>query len=213
MARWIRRALLDFPVSFLRLRKMSSYQEMEIKLPLEDMTAGAKMLRIAGAEIEQPRHFEDNFVFDRPGLELRKAGKLLRVRLIKSTEKSEAGGILTFKGPTTIEDHVKQRPEVECRIQNPDDLIAILKEIGFNITFRYQKYRTVYRKPPYSLHICMDETPIGHFLELEGEVQQIHEFAAEIGFDKEQFMTSSYASLYFDWCREKGIAPSEMVFP
>ncbi len=41
-----------------------------------------------------------------------------------------------------------------------------LKALGFRPGFRYEKYRTSFRLP--GLHMDLDETPVGTFLELEG---------------------------------------------
>ena len=54
----------------------------------------------------------------------------------------------------------------------------------------------------------MDETPIGIFLEIEGDAEGIHAVAAELGFSPSDYVTESYVGLFF---AEGG--QGDMVFP
>ena len=69
----------------------------------------------------------------------------------------------------------------------------ILKELGFIPVFQYQKYRTTYRLKKCKL--CLDETSIGSFLELEGEQNHIVRAAESLGFNKKQFVKLDYVQL------------------
>jgi adenylate cyclase class 2 len=60
--------------------------------------------------------------------------------------------------------------------------------------------------------VTVDETPVGWFLELEGEPAWIDRTAAELGFEEKQYLTESYGSLYLLHCKQRGIEPSDMVF-
>jgi adenylate cyclase class 2 len=60
--------------------------------------------------------------------------------------------------------------------------------------FRYQKYREVYRWK--AVEIVVDETPIGTFLEIEGEIEAVHAAAAALGYDASQYVADSYVALY-----------------
>jgi len=64
-----------------------SRQETEIKLPVADAQTARVLLRRAGFHVSRRRVFEANTVFDTADLELRKTGRLLRVR--------EAGAVAT----------------------------------------------------------------------------------------------------------------------
>lgn len=59
----------------------------------------------------------------------------------------------------------------------------------------------------------IDETPIGVFIELEGEPDWIDACAALLGFTPLHYITDSYGALYFAWCAEQGVEPSHMEFP
>ena len=56
--------------------------------------------------------------------------------------------------------------------------------------------------------MVVDETPIGDFLEVEGEAEGIHRVAAELGFSRSEYVTDSYVALFFA-AGGKG----DMVFP
>lgn len=188
-----------------------SYRETEIKLPIEDLARAQPLLDSLGATLQEARHLEDNLVFDTVEKRLRTSGKLLRLRV---TEKGGGeSGILTFKGKARISDDVKDREEIECSVSNPDRLIRILSELRYEISFRYQKYRTVYGFPQIDLDVCVDETPIGNYYELEGDIEQIHVQAERLGFRRNQYITDSYAGLYLKWCNRHNIQPTQMIFP
>jgi len=58
----------------------------------------------------------------------------------------------------------------------------------------------------------VDETPIGAYMELEGNARWIDRTARQLGFAPAHYITASYGSLYFEWCRARGIEPGDMVF-
>ncbi len=98
------------------------------------------MLETLGAKVEAERHFEDNFVLDTVEKKLRRTGRLLRLRVTGGD-----AGLFTFKGQGRISDGVKDREEVECTVSDANHFLKILSELGYAVSFRYQKYRTVFR--------------------------------------------------------------------
>lgn len=191
------------------------YRETEIKLPIDDLEAAAGRILSLGARVEMERHFEENLVFDTEAQDLRTKGVLLRLRIVGSgkTAPLPVRAILTFKGTVSLSDGVRDREEIESDIQEPDHLIRIFSNLGYFPVFRYQKYRTVYRIQEVPLEFCVDETPIGNYIELEGDIDSIHAFAEKLGFRKEDYVTESYGGLYLRWCEKNGFKPSNMIFP
>jgi adenylate cyclase class 2 len=181
-------------------------KETEIKLPIPDLSAAQQRLSKLSAVIRKPRHFEDNLLFDTPGRMLRAGRKLLRVRIVNGV------GVLTFKGQPDTFSGIKVREEIETDVSNPDDLIEVLRRLDFEVVFRYQKYRTIFEIPGVPLHFCLDETPIGNYLELEGEPAQIHVYAERLGYTPQDYITASYAGVYLRWCKENGAQPGDMIF-
>lgn len=181
--------------------------EIEIKLSLPaSLTKIRRTLRNAGFLIHKRRVFESNVLFDTHAHLLRDQGKILRVRRAGTTQ------VLTYKGAATPGRH-KRREELEVEISTTTGLEDILRQIGFEPAFRYDKIRTEYAKPHSAGKIMLDETPIGNFLEIEGSAKWIDQTARKLGFSPTDYITASYGSLYFTYCNERGIEPRNMVFP
>jgi len=181
-------------------------RETEIKLRVEDVGAASKRIEARGFAIEVPRVFERNVVFDRDTGDLRSDGQLLRLR--------EAGTLatLTFKGASVPGKH-KSREERETRVADAGEMTAILERLGYRAVFVYEKYRTEFLSAGSGTPvITLDETPIGNFIEIEGEPSAIDETARQLGFLESDYSTASYGSLYAEWCRERGIPPGNMTF-
>ena len=188
-------------------------KEIEIKLPIADLNEGIQKVQ-ALATIFLERHFEDNILFDWNHGLLAKGRMLLRMRTLKKPDEphEEIKSILTFKGPPEVTEGAKKREEIECEVSGADNLKTIFLKLGFETTFRYQKYRTVYRVPNIQLDICIDETPIGNFFELEGDILRIHEFATRLAYNRDDYITQSYVSLYYRWCQKTGNKEAHMLF-
>lgn len=159
----------------------------------------------AGYSIEGQRDFESNEVYDSPDWSLRSARKLLRLREV------DRSTVLTFKGPPEEGPH-KSREELETTVASGGTLRAIFDRLGYEVKFRYEKYRSTYQKAGAPGHILVDETPIGYFLELEGEPAWIDATAIELGFTTADYVRDSYGTLYRQHCERLGIEPTHMVF-
>ncbi len=163
--------------------------ESEVKLRLAGPQEGRQALQRLGARLERPRHFEDNQLYDDAQGSLAARGTVVRLR------RTPHGGLLTFKGPRRVEDGVKSREELETGVADAGMLALILDRLGLRGTFRYQKYREVWRHG--GLEIVLDETPVGCFLELEGPPAEIHTVAAALGYTRADYVTDSYVALFF----------------
>ena len=181
-----------------------SRREIEVKLPFDSPTAARERLEALGARLIHDRRFEDNVLFDRHDNPLKTAGQLLRVR------RDGPRALLTFKAPVPGRHQHKIRAEEETEVTNPDSLERILEGLGFSPVYRYQKYRTLWRLG--DLHVCLDETPLGCFVELEGAPQAIDAAAARLGFGPEDYVLESYLELHATWATERGEELGDMVF-
>jgi adenylate cyclase class IV len=47
-----------------------------------------------------------------------------------------------------------------------------------------------------STEVCIDETPVGTFVEIEGSAESIEAIASEMGWSKDQFINRNYVDLY-----------------
>jgi len=179
-------------------------REIEIKLCVPDAARARRLLRTCGFRVSRPRVFESNTLFDTLDLRLRKAGCMLRVRDVNGAAK------LTYKGPASAGKH-KSREELEIDAGDPRLLASILEKLGFQPVFRYEKFRTEFHRDPGG-EATLDETPIGIFVELEGSPAWIDRNARRLGFTEKDYVTKSYAALYFEWCAQKRRKPRDMVF-
>ncbi|MCL4540316.1 MAG: class IV adenylate cyclase [Bacteroidetes bacterium] len=185
-------------------------REVEIKLKVADARSLKKRLNECGFAVVERRHFESNTVFDFCDSRLRRSSSLLRLR----TESSRH--ILTFKGPPRASRTYKIRTELETEVRDVA-IQQIFQALGLQPIFRYEKFRTVYAekhrgKAGTAPLLVYDETPIGHFIELEGSARWIDRVARRLGYLKRDYITASYAALYLDYCKKNRVKPRNMVF-
>ncbi|HEX7154865.1 MAG TPA: class IV adenylate cyclase [Thermoanaerobaculia bacterium] len=179
-------------------------QEIEVKFPLRDRPALLRRLQDIGAQRLYPETFEDNIVLDRRG-ELRTKGSLLRVR------KFGRYALATFKGPMAFDGNVKTREEVQTGVESFELAIQLFDALGFKPTFRYQKFREVWRVR--DVEVVIDRTPIGDYFEIEGPIDTIRTVSDELGFTMDTAIRQSYAELYRQHRRTRADLPENMVFP
>lgn len=161
--------------------------ETEVKIRIQDPEVLREKLRALGAVVSRDRHLETNILFDFATGDLRAGRRALRLR------KTGKRATLTFKGEPRKSRSFKVREEFETQVRDPRELRRILKALGLRETFSYEKRRTVLRKS--RLTICIDETSVGNFLELEGETHEITRFARSLGFGRADFIKSDYVEL------------------
>src|SRR5262245_27376529 len=163
-------------------------QEIEIKFALKDTKAAEGQLLEAGFRLVVARHVETNYLFDNEPGTLRSLGRLLRVRQTPSKQ------TVTFKGPILAAAKLKQREEIECRVEDAETMIRILEGVGFKVRMQYSKHRTVYEKDGFS--VSLDETEAGDYLEIEGPSEgEIITLGAYLGYSEQDFIRRTYADL------------------
>ena len=164
-----------------------SNREIEIKLRFDSPKDALAALRTLGAVESTPRLFEDNILFDRAHDPLHRSRRALRLRRVGDR------AVVTFKGPVEGKHRHKVRVEHETDVSDGDAAERVLLSLGFEPHWRYQKYRTEFTLV--QLHICLDETPLGCFVELEGEPDEIDDAAARLGFGVGDYVAVSYRKL------------------
>jgi adenylate cyclase, class 2 len=190
---------------------MTATRETEIKLRVEDLGAVRRSLKILGFRVVKSRRFESNRLFDFADLRLRKSGRLLRLRF------EDGRCLVTFKGAPLDSRIYKVRPEIETHAADGARMGEIFAGLGLSEKFRYDKYRTTYagsrdRAQKQQPRIEVDETPIGNYLELEGPPRWIDLVARKLGYSRKDYMTASYAALYFEHCRRLAKRAENMTF-
>lgn len=171
--------------------------EIELKFPVDDLSAIETRVPALGLRLITPRTFEQNTLYDTPARTLRTSRQILRVRCY--------GGRWTVthkRVPGTGEDPAtpyKTRIETESQVEDGPALGQIFEQLGYGPVFRYEKFRTEYAAEDSSGHLVLDETPIGNFAELEGPPDWIDRMLHRLGIDPARCIKDSYGKLFLSW--------------
>src|SRR5439155_12660145 len=161
-----------------------------VKFRVKKLSVLTRDLRKAGFHVETTRTHETNVLYDLPGRDLQKHGELLRLR------KYGKECVLTHKAKGSVRRH-KSRIETETRVADGKKMDAILRALGYEPTFRYEKFRTAWSDG--KGHVVVDETPIGNFGEIEGPARWIDQAAWRLGISPKDYITETYVGLFFRW--------------
>jgi adenylate cyclase class 2 len=191
--------------------KHKSALETELKLRIPATGPFRSLLEALGFHEVTPSQPEISVLWDRNG-ELRAAGSALRTRVYAGQTR------LTWKGPKVPDAVLKIRPELETGVEGLEPLEAILGALGFEPVMRMEKRRAVWKRedragaashrtesgpegvaqdgPRVELEACLDETPFGCYLELEGEPLAIRAAMEGLGLAPDRAEPRSYPELY-----------------
>jgi adenylate cyclase, class 2 len=209
-------------------------QEVEIKLGVPDARRLRLQLKLLRARVVVPRTYESNTLYDTPSRSLTRHGQMIRIRMEQPSPNSRNGrsghvfkAVLTYKGPLNLlrtpqsshgkaggRTRYKIRKEIEVVVGDARQMSSILQSLGFRPVFRYEKLRTTYALPGVrGVKVEFDETPVGLYLELEGNVAAIDRAAGRLGYSADQYLTSTYGDIYLAECRRRKRKPTDMLFP
>ena len=177
--------------------------EIEIKFRIANLPALTRALRQAGFKRITRSTHEMNSLYDLPGQKLRKRDEMLRLRNYGET------WTLTHKAKSKAGRH-KVRVELETPVEDGLQMDAILRALGFAPTFHYEKYRAEWSDG--KGHVVVDETPIGNFGEIEGAPRWIDRMARALGISPSDYITQTYAPMFFEWKRRTHSKAKEMTF-
>lgn len=178
--------------------------EIEIKLPVPDLSAVRNQLSGGVARLHAAWHDEMNDLYDDAERKLSGSGRTVRLR------RAAGKSILTYKGPARFEDGARVREEREVEVSAADEAEAILAGLGLRRSFRYEKRREEWAAD--GCIISLDVTPIGSFVEIEGDPAAIRRLVAVLGLDAGDAIPYSYPELYFRRRKEDPSLPPDMVF-
>jgi adenylate cyclase class 2 len=195
--------------------------EIEIKLHITSIPKILYKIKNLRAT-PRTRVQEQNILYDTPQSHLRRRKMLLRLRIETLAQKNapitarKERVILTSKAPPVPQRNSKpSRYKIRAEREQVASISSLqyektLTSLGFRPTFRYDKFRTTFRLP--NLHLDLDETPAGTYLELEGTPQAIDRAAKSLGFTKKDYLRATYWDLYAADCRRRGTKPKNMLF-
>jgi adenylate cyclase class 2 len=165
--------------------------EIEVKIKADDLEEIKRKIIKLGFRTIAPYSFEHNILFDTTDERLKKNKLLLRLRKIEDKY------IVTFKHPpeqSPDTNHYKIREEKEIEVSDYENIKSIFTGLGFNVFFIYEKYREIFDNG--EVKIMMDHTPIGDYIEIEGDVEEIDKTAARLGYSKSDYITDNYMTLF-----------------
>ncbi len=182
--------------------------EIEVKLACDNLD------RLRQAELElqlvEARHFEDNWLLDSKDQALLNQGAALRVRSVNNK------GVLTYKGIVSDSETsiLKVREEIESPVDEPERVVELFERLGFHRSFRYQKYRTIYhlKRDDGSVTVTYDETPMGNFIEIEGDEEGVLQTMQAAGFSEAEIIRESYPELQAQRCKDRGVPLEDLIF-
>jgi adenylate cyclase class 2 len=182
---------------------MAATLEREIKLRFESLAEARAMVLSAGATPVRGRRLQEDCLLDTKNGLLQGRRSSLRIRI-------ESGrALLTFKGPVQPS-VVKVREEFETVVSDGPVLLQIMEELGFEVWFRYEKYREEFALG--DVIVAIDETPVGTFVEIEGSDRGIAATARLLGREPSDYLLDSYRSLFADYCTRHGVPVTDMLF-
>jgi adenylate cyclase class 2 len=182
---------------------MPTLLEREIKLRFDSAAQARAAVLAAGATPLRSRRLQEDSLLDTPDGLLRRRRSLLRVRM-------ECGkSLVTFKGPVQPS-AMKVREELETVAGDGSLLLSIFEALGFEVWFRYEKYREEFALD--DVIVAIDETPVGVFVEIEGGERGIAATAEALGRGPSHYVLDSYRGLYVRDCEERGVPVTDMLF-
>ena len=184
--------------------------EIELKFPVPDPAQLEAHLPGLGFELETPRTFEHNTLYDTPERSLRERHQLLRIRRY-----GELWTLTHKRQPDGADDSVyKTRIETETELEDGEALAAIFGQLGYLPAFTYEKFRTEWRytSKGKGAHLVIDETPIGNWAELEGPTDWIDSMLIALKVDPATRITDSYGKLFLSWKERTGSPATDLTF-
>jgi len=182
---------------------MATPQEREIKFRVLDLKALEDTLRQNGFRCKTSSTHEINTLYDLPGQKLRRKGELLRLRCYGDKWK------LTHKAKGKTGRH-KSRGELETGVTDGKVMDAMLRALGYLPSFIYEKFRAEWEDG--EGNVVLDHTPLGDIAEIEGAARWIDRTARLLGIATKDYMTQSYAELFFAWKRKTKCKAMNMTF-
>jgi len=182
---------------------MTVMLEREIKLRFAGPAEARAAIVKAGATPIRGRRFQEDCLLDAVGEPLHLRRCVLRIRI------DQGKSLLTFKGPVQPSP-MKLREEIETVVGDGDALLHLFEELGFQVWFRYQKYREEFAHA--DVLIALDETPIGTFVEIEGGEQGITDMAQALGRGAADYIVDSYRTLFCRHREKHKLAATDMLF-
>lgn len=145
--------------------------EIEIKAYCDDLEQVVQEVKKLGGKYLKTQN-ESDIYFNHPLKDFKITDEALRIRTIN--DKS----ILTYKGPK-VSKQSKARIEEETELLDKNQMMIILKQLGYQIGGKVEKKRDYYLLS--GIEICCDEImELGSFIELEKKGNDIKKIETDL---------------------------------
>ena len=178
--------------------------EIEVKFRITDIEDMRHRLISMGANRKKERVFETNYRYDTESHDLLEKKSILRLR-------KDREAVLTFKSqPDSPNEEFKIHKEIEVRVDDFDKTAMIVEAMGFKKQQVYEKWRETFEKD--KTEIVIDSLPYGHFIEIEGQPENIRGIASRLGLDWDRRILVSYLELFARIKAIYGLPFSDITF-
>ncbi len=177
--------------------------ETEVKFFITDPMRLREKIISLGA-LSSGNIFETNIIFEDKDKNLIKHKSLLRLRKDSKTT-------LTFKSQHPDADNrFKMLRELEVEVSDFPTAIRMLESLGFIKEQIYEKWRETLVLG--STYFCIDKMPCGDFLEIEGNKEEIMEYASLLGLDWKERILLNYLELFDILKKSLDLSFSDITF-
>ena len=178
-------------------------REIEAKFYVRNLKAVEMRLLSLKARLVSKRTHETNLRFDTSTGDLKRDGRVLRLRRDDEIR-------LTYKEDGKLTAGAHDRREIEFTVGDFDSAKQFIEALGYEVIFMYEKYRTTYELD--GSHIMLDELPYGNFVEIEGDLDLLKPIAKKLGLNWDTAIPSSYAALFEHVCKVRGLKFHDLSF-
>ena len=177
--------------------------ETEVKFCVFNLSRIEVSLRELRAHWFAPRTFEVNLQFDTPNGDLKREGRVLRLR-------KDDLARLTYKDNSQQIKGALSRREIEFVVDDFDSAKQFIEALGYEVAFIYEKHRMTFEFK--GTHIMLDELPYGNFVEIEGELEMLRPIAEQLHLDWDKAIPASYHALFERLCNSRGLTFRDLTF-
>jgi len=161
--------------------------EVEVKFYLTDIESMRRGMLELGIQ-SKGRVFETNIRYEDHGNTLIQKKALLRLRRDEKTT-------LTFKSrPKRSDRDFKVFHELEVAVDDMETMGQILEALGFHSEQKYEKWRETLNLDRTGFYL--DRMPYGDFLEIEGQPQNIKDWASRLGLNWHRRIRLNYLEIF-----------------
>lgn len=172
--------------------------ETEVKIKIDAVEPIKQKLLEMKAELYKKRALQTDIYFGNKTM--KKKGQIMKIR---------DNALLIYKGPSQKKNNIRSNEEIEIMVDNAVHLKQLLEQLDYLQYWKKERYRESYLVN--MTQICIDETPMGNFIEIEGKKDSIIDIAKHLGFSQKNFIADSYSQLWEEFAK-KNKRKGDMVF-